>query len=225
MLLLIPSLCPGDAMASTTMDAIGGGAVDDSNVACSSLWPLAVGNNMAVDSMAPDNFANHHSPEGYNHSGHAHDSFTSGNNVSVDDAGGADAHAHDTPAHQAPEDYVHVGYFVNGHIVDQDTPDIYIGPGDASDKSQSESFMSFDGAGGYHTAAPDNSQRHAITIIGKLSPFLPSPHSCRMPTLTLVQTTSRRINAPSFRPLWARPRSRPLPLRCTSSCSSLWKSV
>lgn len=173
MLLLMPSLCPGDAMASTTMDKIDGGAVDDSNVACSSSSPLTVGSNSAVSSMALDNFANHHSPEGFNHSGHAHDSFTSDNDVSVDDTCGADAHAHDTPAHQAPEDYVHVGYVIHGHIVDQDAPDIYIGGGDASDKSQAESFISFDGAGGYHTAAPDESQLRAITILGKLNPLPP----------------------------------------------------
>lgn len=144
---------------STTTGAIGGEATDGSIVARSSSCPPNIGSTIAVDSPTGEGLSRSQSLEPFipetwipidgapehNDSALAAPASHVPEFDEYDDGALAD---HD---HDASEDFIHVGYIVHGHIVDPYESAFYIGPGEAHDHGNPETYMAIGQAGGHST--------------------------------------------------------------------------
>lgn len=209
---------------STTMGAIGGGATDGSIVARSSSCPPNVGNTIAVDSTTGEGLSRPQSPERF-----IPETWVPINDSHQHDDSALDALDHHVPeyddfglavdpGHDAPEEFVHVGYIVNGQIVDPYESAFYIGPGEAHDHGNPETYLAIGDQGGHSTLSVLDS-RLGFTALGKLNRLSPHQIAIEMSGLTILQRLSPETSFPTselLRP-WSRSQ---LPPRCTSSCCS-----
>lgn len=141
---------------SNTIGATGGEATDGRVVARSSSCPPNVGSSIAVDSTTGEGLSRSQSPERFlcetwvpiNNS-HQHDNSAL---AGLDDyVPEYDDFALADPGHDTPEDFVHVGYTVNGHIVDPYESAFYIGAGEPHYHGMPETYMAVGEAGGHST--------------------------------------------------------------------------